>query len=108
MMLAVMIAMAVGIVPGQQVDATRLVVSPPATVVEIDGGKMKGDLTRMAWAPDGRSVYFQTVERDTRGNVDVRHYVLALDQKEPKGLDQEPSWAAAYWLTKLTIALVER
>jgi hypothetical protein len=100
MMLAVMIAMAVGIVPGQQVDATRLVVSPPATVVEIDGGKMKGDLTRMAWAPDGRSVYFQTVERDTRGNVDVRHYVLALDQKEPKGLDQEPSWAAAYWLTK--------
>jgi hypothetical protein len=61
---------------------------------------MKGDLTRMAWAPDGRSVYFQTVERDTRGNVYVHHYLLAFDQREPKGLDQEPSWAAAYWLAK--------
>lgn len=100
MVIALMMAVTVGIVPAPQVDATRLVVSPPATVVEIDGGKMKGDLTRMAWSPDGRSVYFQTVERDTRGNVDVRHYLLALDEKEPKGLGQEPSWAAAYWLTK--------
>jgi len=100
MMLALIIAAAIGILQGPPVDATRLVVSPPATVVEVDGGKMKGDLTRMAWAPDGRSVYFQTVERDTRGNVDVRHYILALDQKEPKGQDQEPSWAAAYWLAK--------
>jgi hypothetical protein len=83
-----------------QVDATRLVVSPPVTVAEIDGGKMKGDLTRMAWSADGKSIYFQTVERDTRGNVDVRHYVLVLDQKEPKGLDLEPPWAAAFWAAK--------
>ena len=85
--------------PGQ-VDATRLAISPPASVVEVDAGKMKGDLIRMAPSPDGRSFYLQTVERDTRGNVAYRHFILAPGETQPKGLDQEPPWAAAYWSTK--------
>jgi hypothetical protein len=82
------------------VDATTLVVSLPASGAEIDAGKMKGDLTRMAWSADGRTFYFQTVERDTRGNVIVHRFVLAPDDKQPKGVDQEPPWAAAYWSAK--------
>lgn len=100
MMLALMVAAAVVVAEAPQADATRLIVSPPATIAEIDAGKMKGDLTRMAPSPDGRSFYFQTVERDTRGNVISRHFVLAPGETQPKGLDQEPPWAAAYWSTK--------
>jgi hypothetical protein len=100
MMLALMVTAAVVVAEAPQADATKLIVSSPATIVEIDAGKMKGDLTRMALSPDGRSFYFQTVERDTRGNVIFRHFVLALGETQPKGLDQEPPWAAAYWLAK--------
>ncbi len=100
MMLALMIAAAVVVAEAPQADATKLVVSPPASLVEIDAGKMKGDLTRMAPSPDGTSFYFQTVERDTRGNVIFRHFVLAPGEKQPKGVEQEPPWAGAYWSTK--------
>jgi hypothetical protein len=61
---------------------------------------MKGDLTRMSWSADGRTFYFQTIERDTRGNVVVRHYLFATGDKQPKSVGQEPPWAAAYWSAK--------
>jgi hypothetical protein len=99
MMLALMVAAAV-VSGAPQSEATKVAISAPASVVEIDAGKMKGDLTRMAPSPDGRSFYFQTVERDTRGNVIVHHFVLVLGEKQPKGADEEPPWAAAYWSTK--------
>jgi hypothetical protein len=82
------------------VDATRVAVSAPVAGAEIDAGKMKGDLTRMVPSPDGRSFYFQTVERDTRGNVDVHHFVLAADDKQPKPVNEQPQWAAAFWVAK--------
>jgi hypothetical protein len=100
MLSALMIITAVAVAPAPPVDATKVVVSQPAVVTEIDAGKMKGDLTRLAWSPDGRSFYLQTIERDTRGNVIVRHFVLGPGQGQPKGVNEEPQWAAAYWLAK--------
>jgi hypothetical protein len=98
--LALTVTASVGLAQTPQVDATKVVVSAPAGGTEIDAGRMKGDLTRMSWSADGRTLYFQTVERDTRGNVDARHFVLAPNDKQPKAVDQEPPWAAAYWLAK--------
>lgn len=83
------------------VDASKLTLSMPASIVEFDSGKLKGDLSRLAWSPDARQLYLQTIERDRDGNVkSMHHYVLALDGKPPKGVDVEPPWSTAYWSWK--------
>lgn len=80
------------------VDASKLTLSPPATVIELDMGKLKGDPVRLSWAPDGTEVYVQTVERDRQGNVKkTRHYVVTLDGKAPKSVNTQPAWADEYW-----------
>lgn len=83
------------------VDASTLTLSMPASIVELDSGRLKGDLSRLAWSPDARQLYLQTIERDRGGNLkSVHHYVLALDGKPPKGVDAEPPWSTAYWSWK--------
>ena len=83
------------------VDASKLTFSSPTTIVEIDTGKLKGDLMRLAWSPDGGQLYLLAVERDGSGNPkSVRHYVMGLDGKNPTGVNAEPPWAAAYWTWK--------
>lgn len=91
---------AVGLATAPPIDATRIVLSPPASVVEIDAGKLKGNLVRLAWSPDATQLYLQTAELDTRGNVKLRHFILGFDGQPPKGTDQEPAWAASYWAWK--------
>ena len=82
-------------------DARQIVLSPPQAIVEVDSGKLKGDLARLAWSPDGSEIYIQTVERSRSGDVkSVRHYVVSTVAKHVKGLDQEPAWAAKYWAWK--------
>lgn len=82
------------------IDATKISVSAPMSIVEIDTGKLKGDLVRLAWAPDGTQFYLQTAEPDTRGNVKLRHFTVGLDGSAPRSLDGEPPWATAYWSWK--------
>jgi hypothetical protein len=55
---------------------------------------------RLAWSPDATEIYLQTAERDSRGNVKLRHYVMSLVGTPPKGADQEPAWAGPYWAWK--------
>jgi hypothetical protein len=91
---------AIGAAAAQPADASKVAVSAPTTIAALDAGKMKGDLTRFAWSPDGATFYFQTVERDTRGNVNFRHYTFDPATAQPKTTDPEPAWAAAYWTKK--------
>jgi hypothetical protein len=87
--------------PNALSDATQLVVSTSQTIVEVDSGKLKGDLARLAWSPDGSDIYIQTVERGRSGDIrSVRHYVVSGLAKPVKGLDQEPTWVAKYWAWK--------
>jgi hypothetical protein len=80
------------------VDASKLTLSPPAAVVQLDMGKLKGEAVRLAWAPDGTEVYVQTVERDRRGSVEkTHHYIVTLDGKAPKAVKVQPAWADTYW-----------
>ena len=86
---------------GAPVDATKLTLSAPASIVEFDIGKLKGDLFKMSWSPDSRELYLQTVERDRSGNLKAaHHYIVPLDGKPPKGVDAEPPWSTAYWSWK--------
>ena len=89
-----------GVAAAQTADASKVTVSAPTTMAAVDIGKMKGDPTRFAWSPDGSTYYFQTVDRDTRGNVNIRHYLFDTSAQQPKGTEQEPAWAAACWTKK--------
>jgi len=82
-------------------DASQMTLGTALPVVEVDLGKLKGDLARLAWSPDGSEFYVQTIERDGRGNIKTsRHYILSTAAKAIKNLDQEPAWASKYWTWK--------
>ena len=98
MVLELILAAAIAAAPA--VDATKIVFGQPASVVEIDVGKLKGTLVRLAWSPDGTQFYLQTADPDTRGNVKLRYYVVGLDGQPPKSVDSEPAWGATYWTWK--------
>jgi len=82
-------------------DARQLALSAPQAIAEIDTGKLKGDLARLAWSPDGSEFYIQTVERDSRGVVKTaRHYLVSAASKGPRSVSEEPAWASKYWSWK--------
>src|SRR5205807_1454654 len=54
--------------------------------------------SRLAWSPDGSEFYVQTVERDRTGTVTgAHHYLISVEKKSVKGVEQEPAWASKYW-----------
>jgi hypothetical protein len=80
------------------VDASKLTLSAPALIVEIDTKKLKGDPFHLTWSPDGQQMYLQTVERDRSGNIKTAyHYLVPLNGQAPARADQEPAWSAEYW-----------
>lgn len=88
-----------GAEPAPQLDASKVTPSAPTQIVELDTGKLKGELACLAWSPDGQQLYVQTVEQD-RASVKARHFLLTLDGQAPRGIDREPPWAGAYWFWK--------
>lgn len=81
--------------------ALQVTLSAPQPVVEIDTGKLKGEVARLAWSPDASEFYVQAVERDRTGRVTgVHHYLVSAAGRNVKGVDQEPPWAAKYWTWK--------
>ncbi|MBI2835407.1 MAG: hypothetical protein HYX76_13370 [Acidobacteria bacterium] len=82
------------------VDASKLALSAPVPVAEVDMGKLKGEPARLAWSPDATELYLQTVELDRFGNPTTRHYVLARQGGAIKPAKEEPQWAARYWAWK--------
>jgi hypothetical protein len=81
-------------------DARQVTLGAPQPIVELDLGKLKGDLARLAWSDDGRQFYVQTVERDRGGNVKTAHHFLVSNGGAPASIDAEPPWASAYWTWK--------
>jgi len=105
MWIVIALMVAVGSPVSPPVNASKLTLSAPATIVELDTGKLKGDLYRLSWSPDAQQLYLQTVERDRTGNIkDAHHYMVTLDGKPPKSVGEEPRWSAAYWAWKSTQA----
>ena len=82
-------------------DAQKMALSIAQPIAEVDTGKMKGDLARLAWSPDGSEFYIQTIERDSHSTVkSTRHYLVNATSKKVNGVDQEPAWASKYWTWK--------
>lgn len=81
--------------------ALQVTMATPQPIVELDTGKLKGEIAQLAWSPDGSEFYVQTIDRDRNGNVlGARHYVISATAKNVKNVDQQPAWAMKYWAWK--------
>jgi hypothetical protein len=56
---------------------------------------MRGEIRRLAWSPEGMSVYIQTVAGDT-----AYDYIVSLPDGVVSAAFGEPEWAATYWAYK--------
>ena len=84
---------------GPALDASALKLGPPVRVADVDTSKLKGDLRRLAWKPDGTTLYLQTAQGRPPDET-VRHYAVDVAGGGLASLDSEPDWAAAYWTVK--------
>ena len=75
--------------------------SEPTTLATLDLDKLKGELSRLAWSPDGSQLYVQTLEGGFgKPNVKLRHYLLSATDGAKRDLQVEPDWALEYWTAK--------
>jgi hypothetical protein len=82
-------------------DARQVTLATPQPIAELDLGKLKGDLTRLSWSPDGSQFYVQMVERDRAGNVKAtHHFLIPASGASTSSVDHEPDWASTYWTWK--------
>jgi hypothetical protein len=99
MLIAILVTATLAAQAVKSADATQVTVSAPSAIVEIDAGKLKGEIVRLAWSPEARELYLQTAE--TSGlNIRLRHYRVGLDGTPPASIPEEPGWAALYWSGK--------
>jgi hypothetical protein len=80
--------------------AARLAFGHPTVVTTIAVLSEWGPASRLAWSPDGRTLYLRFTKRDTWGNERHTHFLLALRERQLKPAEGEPDWAAAYWAWK--------
>lgn len=80
-------------------DVSRVTIGAPVVVAELDQSKLKGELRRLAWKPDGTTLYLQTVEGKAPDEK-ARHYTLETAGGTLSSTDGEPEWAAQYWAVK--------
>jgi hypothetical protein len=72
----------------------------PATIAQLDMGKLKGEPTRLGWSPDGKQFYLQTVEGPLHQPKATHHYVIDAADGKVKDSEGEPSWFAPFWALK--------
>jgi len=78
------------------VDVSTVRVGSPATVSELDLGKLKGELREIGWSPDGAQLYVQTADGDAP-SAKRRHYLVPTAGGAATAIDAQPEWAVAYW-----------
>jgi hypothetical protein len=96
-------ALAFAIALGQTVPSSTAAInlSQPATVAQLDGGKLKGEPVQLAWSDDGTMLFLQVAERDRQGMLTKpRFYIVSTSNGMLKSIDAPPDWAADYWRWK--------
>jgi dipeptidyl aminopeptidase/acylaminoacyl peptidase len=95
--LAVALTQGAGFAP---FDVASLAMAPPTAVADLQRRTLGGEPSRLAWSPDGTSLYIQT--RDGIGDrARLRHFRVRLGVPGLVALDEEPDWAAEYWHGKV-------
>jgi hypothetical protein len=85
-------------------DASRLTFGAPATIAAVQTDAQRGTPTRLAWSPDGRTLYLRLTKRDMWGNERDTHVLVSLADGKLQPAEAEPDWAAAYWSFKSALA----
>jgi Tol biopolymer transport system component len=81
--------------------ALAVQVSTPTLVTTLDGAKLKGEPTQLAWSPDKSQLFLQAAERDGQGMlVKPRYYLLSAADGKLTSADGPPAWATDYWTWK--------
>ena len=69
-------------------------------VAELDLGKLKGALRRIAWSPDAGQLYVQTAE-GSAASPKLHHYIVAAAAGATVTPSADPpEWADTYWAFK--------
>jgi hypothetical protein len=77
-------------------DASTLTLGAPTLLCELDMTVLRGEMRRLSWSPDGRSIHVQTAEI----GVAQHDYIVTLPDGVVSLAFGEPEWAAAYWTMK--------
>ena len=85
--------------PPDAYDVATLKIGAPAPIVELDMGRLKGDLHEVSWSPDLTEFYIQTTEGSAQ-SPKLHHYAVAVAGGAVKSLDRQPDWAEEYWAHK--------
>jgi hypothetical protein len=80
-------------------DVTKLVVGPTVSVIELDLGKLKGELRQIGWSPNGLEIYVETIDGNP-GSEKLHHYVVSVLGGTLRPVDSQPDWAQQYWAFK--------
>jgi hypothetical protein len=80
-------------------DVSGLTFGPPTAVVEVETSKLKGEIRRLAWEPDGTTLYLQSVEGKAPDEK-PHHYTVEVAGGLLTPVDREPDWAEQYWAVK--------
>lgn len=80
-------------------DVSSLTVGSPATITELDLGKLKGELRQLSWSPDGSQIELRTSDGDKPTDL-VHFYTVAVAGGGVTPVEREPEWATAYWAFK--------
>jgi hypothetical protein len=82
-------------------DVSSLTIAPPVFVCELNLDELRGELRRLSWSPDGRSLHVQTAEP----GADVQHdYIVTLPDGVVSRAFGEPEWGQQYWTMKSNLA----
>lgn len=98
-------ALVIAALPGAALAQSPLAVgalntSNPETVATLDMDDLKGQPSRMAWSPDHKQIYVQTVEGPFHQPKAVRHYLVETSNGKVKDTKGEPEWFTGYWAVK--------
>lgn len=100
LVLSVALQAASGSSAPQPIDARRLAISAPESVVEFDLSTIEGQPSRLAWSPDGRQIYLRMSRSDRWGNQRDWHYLVHLATRQLVVVPAPPDWFGAYWAWK--------
>jgi hypothetical protein len=70
----------------------------PKTIAEFEMSELKGVIRKLAWNPDGTTLYLETAELDQQAQPKTVHgYLIDAGSGKLSKAKDVPAWATAYW-----------
>ena len=89
-------------------DASRVALSNPATLVVFSSEQLRGFPVLLSWSPDGRQLAIGAVQRDRWANEKSWFYVHTIGDSRLAPVEREPDWAGVVLDVEIGPALPRR